>query len=211
MAACNCNATPVVSDCLFPRINILIRTHRPQYFMSKCAPSVVACGYESINLIVCKDFLDGSIILSTNDKGIYVSEVKNVCKSVPYHYNLYLNNLFELVEDGWLLVLDDDDKLISGSLSLVAPHLTDPDQPVICQMLREGKPKPGDLYMDKRIVSKGRIGMPCMIIHSKHKALHTFEATEEADYQWIKHVNETLNCKFVKIPVVDAGRRNHGR
>lgn len=179
--------------------------------MGRCVPSFVACGYENVNIIVCKDFLDGTIIISNNQGGVYTSEIKNIDKTKSYHYNLYLNNLFEIVEDGWLLPLDDDDTLIPGALSAIAPYLTDEDRPVICQMLRDGKPKPGDLYMDKRIVSKGRIGMPCMIIHSKHKALHTFEATEDADYQWIKHVSETLNCKFVKIPVVDAGRRSHGK
>lgn len=210
MALSICN-TPVASDCTLrhPLINILIRTHRPE-MMEKCSYSIENNCYHNLNCIFCYDNLDGTISIRYRDK--YIKQIKCFFdKSVPYHYNLYLNKMMSIVNGGWILVLDDDDKLIRGSLSLIAPYLTDPDQPVICQMLREGKPKPGDLYMDKRIVSKGRIGMPCMIIHSKHKALHTFEATEDADYQWISHVNEKLKCKFVKIPVVDAGKRSNGK
>lgn len=176
-----------------PLINILIRTHRPE-MLQRCRLSVLEHEY------------DGEIEIR-----YYFDEDYKGDRSQPYYYNLFCNELLKRMNKGFFIFLDDDDTLIPGSLSAIAPHLTDEDRPIICQMLRDGKPKPGDLYMDKRMVSKGRIGMPCMIIHSKYKALHTFEATEDADYRWIKHVSETLNCKFVKIPVVDAGSRSHGR
>lgn len=132
-------------------------------------------------------------------------------RTIPYFYNLFLNDLFKRVTDGWLLILDDDDTLIRGALTKIAPLLTDPDQPIICQMLREGKPKPADIYMDKGAIIKGRIGMPCMILHSKWKDAYTFEAVEDADYRWIKAISEILKPKFGKIPVVDAGLRSHGQ
>lgn len=131
-------------------------------------------------------------------------------RSILYFYNTYCNSLVKKVVDGWFLFLDDDDTIIPGSLTKISEYLTDPNRPVICQMLREGRPKPADIYMDKRAVVKGRIGMPCLILHCKHKDMFEFPATEDADYQWIKTVSENLNCKFVKIPVVDAGRRSHG-
>jgi cellulose synthase/poly-beta-1,6-N-acetylglucosamine synthase-like glycosyltransferase len=174
-----------------PLINILIRTHRPE-LLERCKESVLNCDY------------DGEIEIRYFFDWEYKGD-----RSQPYFYNLFCNKLIVRVTDGYCLFIDDDDILIPGSLDKIAPHL-EPDRPVICQMLRNGRPKPADIYMDKRAVIKGRIGMPCMIIHSKHKTLYTFKTTEDTDYEWIKTVSETLDCKFIKIPVVDAGKRSHG-
>jgi len=169
-----------------PVINILTRVSRPERYLSACLPSIVGQNYPFINPVAVD------------------------CPVVPdYSYNEFLNKMIRDVKSGYILILDDDDTLIPGALSAVAPSLEE-DRPVVCQMLRNGNPKPADMYMDKRVVSRGRIGMPCLIIHSKHKDLFTFPATEDADYLWIKKITETLNCKFLKIPVVDAGRRSHG-
>jgi hypothetical protein len=200
-----------------PLINILIRTHRPE-LLPRCIQSVIDSGYDNWLIWLHADNWDSfqaslKLTLSKDEEGNYNSKCctlgYNPTDPEEYHYNLYCNKLMAMPEDGFFLFLDDDDTLIPGALSKIAPHL-EPDRPVICQMLRNGRPKPADIYMDKHAVIKGRIGMPCMIIHSKHKNLYTFKATEDTDYEWIKTVSETLDCKFVKIPVVDAGKRSHG-
>jgi len=176
---------------LNPLINILIRTHRPALFKN-AFNSVIGCGYDNIVTHIYED---------KNYQGD---------RSIPFFYNLFCNDLKSNVSDGYFLFLDDDDRIIRGSLNQVAPFLNE-DQPLICQMLRNGKKKPADIYMDKGGVIKGRIGMPCLILHSKHRYMHEFRATEDADYQWIKTVSEQLPCRFVKIPVVDAGERRFGQ
>lgn len=168
-------------------ITALIRTHKGREFQVEQA--IGSCIRESIGYIVHVDPLG-------NSEG--------------FSYNLYCNSLKNMVSEGFYFFLDSDDTLIPGALSKIAPHLEE-DRPVICQMLRNGRPKPADIYMDKRGVIKGRIGMPCLIVHSKHKDLFTFTATEDADYQWIKTISEQLDCKFIKIPVVDAGQRSNGQ
>lgn len=175
-----------------PLINILIRTHRPERFKN------------AFNSVVDDDCKNIILVHTYEDKN-YSGD-----RHEPFFYNRFCNYLKDGVTEGWFFFLDDDDTLIPGALAQIAGYLTDPDRPVVCQMLRNGKPKPGDIYIEKRIVNKGRIGMPCLILHAKHKDLFTFPATEDADYQWIKTVSDKLDCKFVKIPVVDAGRRSHG-
>lgn len=183
--------TQIKTNNLSPLINILIRTHRPEL-------------YKRCIFYVTENDYNGQIEIRKYEDQDYSGD-----RTQPFFYNLFCNDLKSRVTDGYFIFLDDDDALIQGSLNAIAPYL-EPDRPVICQMLRNGRPKPADIYMDKHAVVKGRIGMPCMIIHSKHKDLFTFPATEDADYQWIKTVSEKLDCKFVKIPVVDAGQRNHG-
>lgn len=202
-----------------PLVNILIRTHRPE-LLARCVQSVIDSGYDNWHIWCHADnptsFYESlKYSLSKDENGMYDMGMRfstlgyNPLPHHAFHYNLYCNTLIKMPGEGFSLFLDDDDALIPGALVAIAPYL-EPDRPVICQMLRNGKPKPADIYIDKRAVVNGRIGMPCMIIHSKHKDLFTFPATEDADYQWISTVSEKLNCKFVKIPVVDAGNRSHG-
>lgn len=202
-----------------PLINILIRTHRPE-LLKRCVQSVIDSGYDNW-LIWCHadrpeaftESVRQSLLKDDEDNYTIGAKYSTLgYRPLPpsnFHYNLYCNKLIRMPDDGYSVFLDDDDILIPGSLSAIAPYLEE-DRPVICQMLRNGRPKPADIYIDKRGVIKGRIGLPCLILHAKHKALFTFPATEDADYQWIKTISDKLDCKFIKIPVVDAGRRSHG-
>lgn len=170
-----------------PLINILIRVSRPELY-KRCLQSIEEQTYPHINILTFPGY-----------------------KTPGYEYNLFCNDLKNQVEDGWFFYLDDDDILSDSTvLEDIATHLTNSDQPVICQMLRNGRPKPADIYMDRRIITRGRIGMPCILLHTKHKHIADFVATEDADYRFIKAVSEKLNCKFVKRVVVDAGKRNFG-
>lgn len=204
-----------------PLINILIRTHRP-HLLPVCVQSVVDSGYSNWRVFCIADNLDAwreSIRQNLRkEDGCYTMgekftafDYKPMPPDIPFHYNLYCNTLIRRPLGGYNLFLDDDDRLIPGALSKIAEHLTNPDQPVICQMIREARPKPADIYMDKKAIVRGRIGMPCMILHSKWKDAYTFEAVEDADYKWIKAITDILKPKFVKIPVVDAGSRSHGK
>lgn len=131
-------------------------------------------------------------------------------KTPGYEYNLYCNELKSRVEDGWFFFLDSDDQLVHGALHKLAPHLIDPDEAVIVQMIRVSR---GHIRSKpvRDEIARGKIGMPCMILHAKHKDLADVTATEDGDYQWIKAVTDKLKWKFVPIPVVNAGRRGHGK
>lgn len=129
-------------------------------------------------------------------------------KVSDFSYNLYCNKLKDQVEDGWFFFLDSDDFVIKGSMNKIYPYLTDinEDKALIVQMLRNGRPKPRN-----GLIEKGKIGLPCMILHSKHKHLADVTATEDGDYQWIKSVTDKIGYEFIPIPLVDAGKRNHGK
>lgn len=189
--------------------------------MKRCVQSVIDSGYDNWFIWCHTDRLEA--FTESVRQSLLKDEADNYTIGAKYstlgyrplppshfHYNLYCNTLIRMPDEGYSVFLDDDDALIPGSLSKMAPYLEE-DRPVICQMLRNGRPKPADIYMDKHAVVKGRIGMPCLVLHAKHKDLFTFPAIEDADYQWIKTISEQLDCKFIKIPLVDAGQRSHGQ
>src|SRR5688572_15539383 len=122
-----------------------------------------------------------------------------------YSYNLYCNILKEQVTEGFFMFLDSDDTIIRGAINKIIPYLRE-DKALIVQMLRNGKPKPRN-----GLIEKGKIGMPCMILHSKHKHLADVTATEDGDFQWIKAVTDKIGYEFVPIPLVDAGKRGRGK
>jgi hypothetical protein len=142
--------------------------------------------------------------LSAEDQWVVVDYIYSE-RVNDYSYNLLCNLLKDRVRSGYFFFLDDDDYLIPGAIEKIRPHL-EPGKALIVQMLRNGVAKPA-----RAEIVKGRIGLPCMILHHSHKNIADVEAHEYGDYSFIKNVCDKIPWKFVPIPVVNAGRRNHGK
>jgi hypothetical protein len=189
-------------------INILIRTScRPTQF-ARCLESVRSQTYKNVRVIAGYD----------SDHAVnYIPEVIERVRilkvaSFPYYYDLYCNYLKMFVNEGWFFFLDDDDVLSSPTiLQHLAAHLTGPHEAIICQMLRNGIPKPADNYIRKKVIWEGKIGLPCLVLHSKHKALSGLDGDKGGDYRYIKEVTNQVPTKFIALPLVDAGARGHGK
>lgn len=189
-------------------INIIIRTsYRPASFR-KLLESIQAQTYKKVNIIIGYD----------NDKALeYIPSLVTAYKvtadkSLPYFYDTYVNQLLLKVENGWIVIIDDDDTLASPTvLQQLSEHLTGSHEAIICQMLRNGVPKPTDGNIKKRLMIEGKIGLPCLILHSKHKALSRLDGQKAGDYRYIKEVTDQVSTKFIALPLVNAGTRGHGK
>ena len=122
-----------------------------------------------------------------------------------YTYNLYCNVMKQWVNDGYFFFLDSDDFIIPGAIEKIKPHL-EPGKALIVQMLRNGVPKPA-----RAEIVKGRIGLPCILLHHSHKNIADVEATETGDFSFIQNVCKRIPWKFLAIPLVNVGKRNYGR
>lgn len=132
-------------------------------------------------------------------------------KDCPYFYDQYCNTLKLKVAVGWFFFLDDDDTLTSPTvLQELSEHLTGPHEAIICQFLRNGIPKPANNYIRKQVIREGKIGLPCLVLHSKHKGLSGLDGQKAGDYRYIKEVTDQVNTKFIALPLVSAGPRGHG-
>lgn len=168
------------------KFNILIRTHpgREELF-ERAVKSVREQTYTDFQIHVYEDKMNSVF---------------------PYHYNLFCNVLKAGVTEGWFFFLDSDDYLNSPTvLEELVPHLVE-DKALVVQMLRNGRPKPR-----RNTIKRGYIGMPCMVLHSKHKDLADITAKSEGDYEWIKSVTDQIGYKFVPMVLVNAGKRSHGK
>lgn len=193
---------------MIPLINILIRTsYRPAAFV-RCLESITAQTYRNYRITIGFDRASALDYIPKwiNHQFVYADN------SLPYYYDCYCNALKEKVTDGWFLFLDDDDILANPTvLQQLAEHMTGAHEAIICQMLRNGVPKPTDGNIKKRLMIEGKIGLPCLILHSKHKALSRLDGQKAGDYRYIKEVTDQVSTKFIALPLVNAGTRGHGK
>lgn len=189
-------------------INILIRTsYRPEQF-ARCLESIRRQTYKNVRVIVGYDRTDALSYIPANVEWTFLY----ADNSVPFFYDLYCNDLKLIVNEGWFFFLDDDDILTTPTvLQELSEHLTGPHEAIICQFLRNGVPKPADNYIRKRMVWEGKIGLPCLVLHSKHKALSGLDGQKAGDYRYIKEVTDQVNTKFITLPLVSAAARGHGK
>lgn len=191
-----------------PLINILIRTSSRPAAFARCLESVRNQTYKNIRIVVG---YDRATALEYIPHKIEVFPVVRY-KEYPYYYDLYCNTLKEKVTAGWFLFLDDDDILANPTvLQQLSEHLASPHEAIICQMLRNGMPKPTDGNIKKRLIVEGKIGLPCLILESKHKGLSNLDGHKAGDYRYIKEVTDQVPAKFIALPLVNAGARGHGK
>lgn len=114
-----------------PVINILTRTSkRPNYFKN-CFESVKNQTYQNINHIISvdNDETEEYVKLYTDNyirvvpTTIEIPELDETKIRRPAKYNLYLNDLKSQVKEGYIMILDDDNKLINNNVILQLVHL----------------------------------------------------------------------------------------
>ena len=95
-----------------PLINILTRTHRKECFI-KCEESISSQSYKNYRHILCIDEDSSLEYINSTD---YI-QVKRVEKKnfTHFSYNLYFNEMYKEIKDGWIMFLDDDDSFYSPS------------------------------------------------------------------------------------------------
>jgi hypothetical protein len=181
-----------------PLINILIRTsNRPNGFR-RLLKSIVAQSYKNIRVIIG---YDNEMALTYIPQGLEVYPMIQD-RSLPYWYDLYVNQLKELVTEGYFVVIDDDDVLAPECLS----RLPLTGDGIIVQLRRENNIVPKDLNF-----SRGQIGMPCIFLHHSLKNIAHLSGTGSGDYFWIKQVLEHADLPFVNEIVVISFGRGLGR
>lgn len=198
-----------------PLINILIRTNgKREESFKQCLQSVIDQTYKNVRVIVsydCEvkpDYVQSMVQISLTEEcltAMLIDIIKVKKQPSLYGYNIYCNDLKSKVTAGYMLYLDDDDILQDNrALERIVPHLSE-DKITICQMIRglRVKPRYGE-------IESGKIGMPCFLLHAKHKDIAMFDDSGNADYRFIATVCSKLPHNFVPIVMVRSDRRSYG-
>jgi hypothetical protein len=110
-----------------PTVNILIRSCRRENYFHDCMKSILEQTYENINVIVGiekKDEETKKYVYPYKCRVVHYDKVINeiekpediVDYGIWFPYNHYLDIMTKKVNNGWILYLDDDDKLTNPTV-----------------------------------------------------------------------------------------------
>lgn len=187
-------------------ITILVReSYRPNGFK------------RTLDSILSQSFTQRRIIVSYDDERALnhipeeLEKIRVYKHDAQFFYDNYVNDLKSLVTDGYFIVLDVGDYFRSpDALQSLWSHLKGSNG-VLCQMSRSGRIKPKkDLILNRRIL-RGKVGMPCLVLHHSFKDVTNLDGSKGgADYLWIKDVSRKVRLKFVPFVLVECGERDNG-
>lgn len=204
----------------FNHFNILTRTsNRPSGFR-RCYNSIKNQNYPNVTHYVSSDNERDLDYLSKYEDIIVHPVIKkqslnsqNEEELIFSPYNLYCNELLELIDDGWVLFLDDDDFLIyNGVLNFLNSQVSNADksQMFIFQMrYPNGNVKPESIFFKNENIKKDHIGSPCFLVHSSVAKKVKWDQWKAADFRYIKGLeNMVSDIKWIERPLIEIG--NYG-
>lgn len=199
-----------------PLINIITRTSgRPNGF-KRCHQSILNQSYPNIRHIVSIDRLEDAEYVKQYDVDYYFIDKEKIVAQpdIPdpktgkrFIYNLYFNELFDKVEEGWIMILDDDDYLShKNAIRKIVNKIESNTDMVIFQMVYPNGsvlPTIQEMGVKPRLA---RIGSPCILTHSGIAKTIRWDGWKCGDYRYISKVwDKTGEKKWVKQPIVLLG------
>ena len=182
--------------------NILTRTNnRPKYFFL-CHSSLKSQDYEgSVKHYVSIDDPKTMEYISMyrNELNIVNVERQQKTQANSFPYNDYLNSMLAKVEEGWVMVLDDDDKFMKEDvLSIISNKIKEHDEDtIILWKVKIGaRICPSAAYFGKQI-RRNDISNIGFAFHSKHKDKACWPNLRGGDFKCIDSLSKHLKCVWI--------------
>lgn len=200
-------------------VNILTRTSNRPIGFRLCRESIKRQTYQNIKHIISYandndlNYIDNENTIKVKVQHEDFELTKNPDGFLYAPYNLFINDLLKEVNEGWIMILDDDDNLIHNN---VIKEITqeieniDEDTMLIWQMRYPSGVilPPKKNFITKKIVLK-KIGSPCIAFHSKYKSSVSWDHWKGADFRFIKQLEKIIpKKKWIKKVFIQLN--NHG-
>lgn len=202
-----------------PVINILTRTSNRPNFFKICFESVSKQTYKNINHIISVDnieteeyvkkYTDNYIVVKKFDGYIPYNPIYDVRRPAPY--NLYLNELKNKINDGWIMFLDDDDYILDENmLNDLSKKLKDKNQLIFWKVkFSENRIVPCDInFTQERIPVLNDFDMNGFIYHSSWNDKFDFDYYSAGDYFYVKNLETIIPKKFLINKVYTSHQLN---
>lgn len=203
-----------------PLINILTRTSNRPNFFNRNVNSVNSQTYKNIRHIVSYDNDDdleyinkhNNLTLVKIDKDKLIREDNspnpNTGKYSPH--NLYFNEMLKIVEEGWVIFLDDDDLFYNeNSLEIIVNNMIDDDTMIIWQMnFINGLILPPTDELNNK-PKLGKIGSPCFSFNIKQLGDIKWDGWKCGDFRFIEKIYNKTDKK-ITIPKILIDINNIG-
>lgn len=185
-----------------PCLNILVRTNRPNY-LSNCMQSIEAQTYDNINTVLICDSNNAIeytrkynarvVKVKKNDSLLPISDDTNYGKIFPY--NIYLDTVQKLV-DGFIMFLDDDDKLVNcNSAERIIANASKDSLLIWKTNFKERGIVPSHSF-GKEITLYDITGIS-LCYHSSKIQYSDWSGWKRADYRTAKKLSENVNVTWL--------------
>ncbi len=185
--------------------NILTRTNnRPKYFFL-CHESIKSQDFKgTVNHYVSIDdpktmeYID----MYRNTLKIVNVERKQKMQSNSFPYNEYLNTMLSKINDGWVMVLDDDDKMMKNeSLSVISDKIKElgenaEDSLLLWKVKIATRICPSIACFGKQI-RRNDISNIGFAFHVKHKDKAHWPEFRGGDFKCIEALSQHLKCVWI--------------
>ena len=187
-------------------INILTRTGTRESYYQTLKDSINLQSHTNIRHIKSNDN-DKCNFLSEEEDVIKVNRKKKIGKGF---YNLYLNKLAEETKEGWVIILDDDSKLIDTTfieeLSKICDESSEDEVIIYKAKIYEEKVKrvvPDNKNFSNKEFKRRDIDMACFCIHHSVFSNFKFIGKRCGDYYFLDSIRKSNNYKFkyVDLPL----------
>lgn len=196
------------------KINILTRTSNRPRFFADCKKSIDMQTYQNINHLISVDdpaslqYVQGLNYLQVN-KRRGTSKVPSGVGYAPH--NTYLNDLQQLVSDGWIMFLDDDDCFVRpDALEIITQHIQSDDDLIIWKVDHKKRIIPDGEYWQKPPVYRN-ISMPGFMFHSKYKNQAIFDDLSWADFKVAETLYKIIPNKIWINQILTGLQQGRGR
>jgi hypothetical protein len=192
----------------WPLINILTRTGKREVLYHHLRNSIEEQTYPFVRHLKSNDNPECNYLRHETDV-FAVDESKEAEREDSRFYNLYLNTLASYITEGWVIILDDDSKMIDSSFLSQLADICDVsrENEIIIYRARIGEGEgviPPIEHMNEHIIEKTCIDMACFCAHYTVFAKYKFTSEIYGDYNFLtllKNSNE-FQFKFVEnLPV----------
>ena len=187
-----------------PCLNIIVRTNRPNY-LRNCIKSIKEQSYQNINLVLVCDNMES--VKYTREYDARMIKVTNDYKQGPkpinpeygiyFPYNRYLSEVQKLVK-GYILMLDDDDKLINRkSVSCIMSNVKK-NELTVWKVDMKGFGIIPKHSFNKSIELYDITGIG-MCYHSSQIHLTDWSEWKRADYRTAKKLSQNLKVNWIDL------------
>jgi glycosyltransferase involved in cell wall biosynthesis len=204
-----------------PTINIIIRTSgRPNYFKD-CIKSIYNQDYQNYNILVtCDDYNSIKYTRGHNCRVVDVRPIKDtytrVTKDRPeansdygydFPYNRYINFAQNLINDGYVIILDDDNRFIENfALSKISSKLAK-DKLVVwkCKMWDKTLPATNEIKLYN-------IDSACFAYHISMAKYSDWTQWKRADYRTARNISNHTDVVWMdeELTGMQSLRPGHG-
>lgn len=188
-----------------PLVNVLVRTHNRPKFFQDCVQSILDQTYKNIRIIVSVDNPDSKKYVIpypvTPVECTPSSDIPPIPEDPSYGekapYNLYLNDMAKVVNQGWVMYLDDDDYLSDkNAISEAVKTIKNEDSLVLWRIFSSQRVVPNDRNFGKPPVNCD-IGNNGFMFHSKHLPLVNWEPYRKGNYRVAAALYKKLKPEWI--------------